>query len=49
MALRPRLSTGLLLSDFVGYIIAAGKSLTPFISVKSAYKNATFILLAWLQ
>jgi hypothetical protein len=49
MALRPRLSTGLLLSDFVGYIIAAGTSKTPFISVKSAYKNETFILLVRLQ
>jgi hypothetical protein len=49
MALRPRLSTGLLLSDFVDYIIAVGTSIAPFISVKLAYKNEMFILLAWLQ
>jgi hypothetical protein len=45
MALRPRLSTGLLLSDVVGYIIARDGRITPFILVIPAYRIETIILL----
>jgi len=41
MALRPRLSTGLLLSDFVEPSIAESFRFSLCISVISAYRNAT--------
>lgn len=39
MALRPRLSTGLLLSDVVNRSIAEGYKISLCISVISAYRN----------
>ena len=41
MALRPRFSTGLLLSELIGHIIASCIKFTLFISVILTYKFAT--------
>ena len=46
MALRPRLSAGLLFSD-VDYIIATSSEFSPFISVKSTYRIETILPIIW--
>ena len=46
MALRPRLSTGLLLSD-IDYIVLNNRGITPFISVISTYRIETLTLSFW--
>ena len=47
MALRPRLSAGLLFRTLYDYIIATEKEITPFILVISTYRIATPILFFW--